>query len=56
MVWSVGFEPTKAVTKSAPHSQVEPAIIQGDFWQVSQFYQELIEKEPLEIGHYWCCL
>jgi predicted O-linked N-acetylglucosamine transferase (SPINDLY family) len=35
------------------HSQVEPAIIQGDFWQVSQFYQELIEKEPLEIGHYW---
>ena len=35
------------------HSQVEPAIIQGDFWQVSQFYQELIEKEPLEISHYW---
>ncbi|GEA27212.1 hypothetical protein MiAbW_01772 [Microcystis aeruginosa NIES-4325] len=35
------------------HSQVEPAIIQGDFWQVSQFYQELIEKEPLEIGYYW---
>ncbi len=30
------------------HSQVEPAIIQGDFWQVSQFYQELIEREPLE--------
>ena len=35
------------------HSQVEPAIIQGDFWQVSQFYQELIEREPLEISHYW---
>lgn len=35
------------------HSQVELAIIQGDFWQVSQFYQELIEKEPLEISHYW---
>jgi len=35
------------------HSQVEPAIIQGDFWQVSQFYEELIEKEPLEISHYW---
>ncbi|MFM8307661.1 MAG: O-linked N-acetylglucosamine transferase, SPINDLY family protein, partial [Microcystis aeruginosa] len=35
------------------HSQVEPAIIQGDFWQVSQFYQELIEKDPLEISHYW---
>ncbi len=32
------------------HSQVESAIIQGDFWQVSQFYQELIEKEPLEIS------
>ncbi len=35
------------------HSQVELAIIQGDFWQVSQFYQELIEREPLEISHYW---
>ncbi len=35
------------------HSQVEPAIIQGDFWQVSQFYEELIEREPLEISHYW---
>ena len=35
------------------HSQVEPAIIQGDFWQVSQFYEELIEKDPLEISHYW---
>jgi len=35
------------------HSQVEPAIIQGDFWQVSQFYEELIERDPLEISHYW---
>jgi hypothetical protein len=35
------------------HSQVEPAIIQGDFSQVSQFYEEITEKEPLEISHYW---
>jgi hypothetical protein len=35
------------------HSQVEPAIMQGDFWQVSQFYEELIEREPLEISYYW---
>jgi predicted O-linked N-acetylglucosamine transferase (SPINDLY family) len=35
------------------HFQVEPAIMQGDFWQVSQFYEELIEREPLEISHYW---
>ncbi len=35
------------------HSQVEPAIIQGDFWQVSQFYEELIERETLEISYYW---
>jgi len=35
------------------HSHIEPAIIQGDFSQVSQFYEEITKKEPLEISHYW---
>jgi len=26
------------------HSQVEPAIIQGDFWQVSQFFTFVTPK------------
>ncbi|GEA27210.1 hypothetical protein MiAbW_01770 [Microcystis aeruginosa NIES-4325] len=34
-------------------NEVKSALENNQYDIVSQFYEELIEKEPLEIGHYW---
>ncbi|MCA2642583.1 MULTISPECIES: O-linked N-acetylglucosamine transferase, SPINDLY family protein, partial [unclassified Microcystis] len=35
------------------HNEVKTALENNQYDIVSQFYEELIEKEPLEISHYW---